>query len=57
MSQSVSLNHAQPDAADLVAAARHLGAMIRDRRDESERERPSAQRRLVARAAEISLRR
>jgi thioesterase domain-containing protein len=29
MSQSVSLNHAQPDAADLVAAARHLGAMIR----------------------------
>ena len=39
MSQSVSLNHAQPDTADLVAAARHLGAMIRDRRDESERER------------------
>ena len=39
MSQPVSLNHAQPDAADLVAAARHLGAMIRDRRDESERER------------------
>ena len=39
MSQSVSLNHAKPDAADLVAAARHLGAMIRDRRDESERER------------------
>ena len=39
MSQSVSLNHATPDAADLVAAARHLGAMIRDRRDESERER------------------
>jgi indole-3-acetate monooxygenase len=35
----VSLNHAQPDAADLVAAARQLGAMIRDRRDESERER------------------
>src|SRR5215469_16895910 len=39
MSQSVSLNHAQPDAADLVAAARHLGAIIRDRRDEGERER------------------
>ena len=39
MSQSVSLNHAKPDAADLVAAARHLGAIIRDRRDESERER------------------
>ena len=39
MSQSVSLNHATPDAADLVAAARHLGAMIRDRRDESKRER------------------
>jgi alkylation response protein AidB-like acyl-CoA dehydrogenase len=39
MSQLVSLNHAQPDPADLVTAARHLGAMIRDRRDESERER------------------
>jgi len=39
MSQSVSLNHATPDTADLVAAARHLGAIIRDRRDESERER------------------
>src|SRR5215813_15501163 len=39
MSQLVSLNHAQPDAADLVAAARHLGAIIRERRDESERER------------------
>ena|SRR5215831_13337102 len=34
MSQSVSLNHAQPDAADLVAAAGHLAAIIRDRRDE-----------------------
>src|SRR5215471_10669887 len=34
MSQSVALNHAQPDAADLVAAAGHLGAIIRDRRDE-----------------------
>jgi len=41
----------------VLAAARHRGAMIRDRADESERERPSAQRRLVARAAEISLRR
>ena len=39
MSQSVSLNHATPNAADPVAAARHLGAIIRDRRDESERER------------------
>src|SRR5262249_32625273 len=39
MSQSVSLNHAKPDAADLVAAARRLGAIIRGRRDESERER------------------
>ena len=39
MSQSVSLNHAKPDAADLVAAARRLGAIIRDRRNESERER------------------
>src|SRR6516225_416538 len=29
----------QPQAADLVAAARHLGPMIRDRRVESERER------------------
>jgi alkylation response protein AidB-like acyl-CoA dehydrogenase len=39
MSESVLMNHAPPETADLVAAARQLGPMIRDRRDESERER------------------
>ena len=33
------MNHTQPGAADLVAAARRLGSLIRDRRDESERDR------------------
>ena len=33
------MNHTQPEAADLVAAARRLGPLIRDRRDESERDR------------------
>jgi indole-3-acetate monooxygenase len=39
VSESVSMNHTQPGAADLVAAARRLGSLIRDRRDESERDR------------------
>ena len=39
VSGSASTNHTQPEAADLVAAARRLSPMIRDRRDESERER------------------
>jgi alkylation response protein AidB-like acyl-CoA dehydrogenase len=38
-SESVSMNHTQPEAADLLAAARRLGPLIRDRRDESERDR------------------
>jgi len=38
MSQS-AVYPPQPDAADLVAAARHLSPMIRELRDESERER------------------
>jgi len=33
------MNHIQFEAADLVAAARQLGPMILDRREESERER------------------
>jgi len=33
------MNHTQPEAADLLAAARRLGPLIRDRRDESERDR------------------
>src|SRR5580704_11837259 len=33
------MNHTKPEAADLVAAARGLGPLIHDRRDESERER------------------
>jgi indole-3-acetate monooxygenase len=33
------MNHTQLEAADLVAAARQLGPMILDRREESERER------------------
>jgi hypothetical protein len=39
MSQPASINHPQPGAADLVAAARQLGLLIRDCRGESERER------------------
>jgi indole-3-acetate monooxygenase len=39
MSQPASRNHPPPCAADLVAAARRLGPLIRDRRGESERER------------------
>jgi alkylation response protein AidB-like acyl-CoA dehydrogenase len=39
VSESVSMNHTQPEAADLVAAARRLAPLIRDRRDESERDR------------------
>ena len=38
-SESVSMNHTQPEAADLLAAAGRLGPLIRDRRDESERDR------------------
>ena len=38
VSGSASTNHTQPEA-DLVAAARRLGPMIRDHRDETERER------------------
>src|SRR6516164_4385004 len=38
-SESVSMNHTQPEAVDLLAAARRLGPLIRDRRDESERDR------------------
>ena len=33
------MNHTQPEAADLLAAAGRLGPLIRDRRDESERDR------------------
>jgi hypothetical protein len=33
------MNRTQPGAADLVAAARRLGPLIRDRRNESERDR------------------
>jgi len=39
VSESVSMNHTQPEAVDLLAAARRLGPLIRDRRDESERDR------------------
>jgi indole-3-acetate monooxygenase len=39
MSVSVSMNHTQNERLDLVAAARQLGPMVRDRRDESERQR------------------
>src|ERR1700732_1150833 len=39
MLEPASINHPQPGAADLVAAARQLGPLIRDCRGESERER------------------
>jgi alkylation response protein AidB-like acyl-CoA dehydrogenase len=39
MSQPASINHPQPGPADLEAAARELGPLIRDCRGESERER------------------
>src|SRR5580704_14050733 len=39
MSQTASINHPQPEAADLVAAARQFGPLSRDCRGESERER------------------